>query len=64
MQKYITIQYCRPLCTTKEPQTRNIESVLRLLKNAKTTLKLLSEEGHGSIHQLCYSVPTICIKRI
>ena len=64
MQKYITIQYCRPLCTTKEPQTRNIESVLRLLKNAKTTLKLLSEEGPGSIYQLCYSVPTICIKRI
>ena len=63
MQKYITIQYCRPLCTTKEPQTRIIESLLRLLKDAKTTLKLLSEEGPGSIYQLCYSVPTICIKK-
>ena len=34
-------------CTTKEPQIRNIESVLRLPKNAKTTLKLLSKEGPG-----------------
>ena len=39
MQKYITIQFCRPLCTTKEPQTRNLESVSRLRKNAKTTVK-------------------------
>ena len=46
-------------CTTKEHQTRNVESFLRLPKNAKTTLKLLSEEAIGSIYQLCYSVPTI-----
>ena len=51
-------------CTTKEFQTENIEAVLRLPKNAKTTLKLLSEEGPGSVYQLCYRVPTIRIKRI
>ena len=51
-------------CTTKEPQIRNLESVWRLPKNAKTTLKLLSEEGPGSIYQLCYGVPTKRIKRI
>ena len=49
-------------CTTKELHTRNIASVLRLPKNAKTTLKLWSEERPGSIYQLCYSVPTICKK--
>ena len=32
-------------CTTKKRQTQNVASVLRLPKNAKTTLKLLSEEG-------------------
>ena len=51
-------------CTTKKRQTQIVESVLRLPKNAKTTLKLLSEEGPGSVYQLCFSVPTICIKRI
>ena len=51
-------------CTTKKRQTQNVESVLRLPKNAKTTLKILSEEGPGSVYQLCYSDPTICIKRI
>ena len=51
-------------CTSKKRQTQNVESVLRLPKKAKTTLKLLSEEGPFSVYQLCYSVPTICIKRI
>ena len=51
-------------CTTKKRQTQNVESVLRLPKNAKTTLENLSEEEDGSVYQLCYSVPTICIKRI
>ena len=51
-------------CTTKEPQLRNIESVLHLQKNAKTILvKLLAEEGPGSIYQLCYRVPAIGIKQ-
>ena len=36
-------------CTTKERQTQKLESVLRLPKNAKTTLELLSEEGPGSV---------------
>ena len=51
-------------CTTKKRQTQNVESVLRLPKNAKTILKLLSEEGPGSVYQLCNSVPTVRTKRI
>ena len=51
-------------CAAKKPHTRIIASVLRLPKNTKTTLKLLSEEGHGSIYQLSYSVPTICMNII
>ena len=51
-------------CTTTEPETKNIESVLRLPEIVKTTLKLLSEEGPVSVYQLCYRVPTIRIKRI
>ena len=38
---------------------QNVEAVIILPKNAKKTLKLLSEEGPGSIFQLCNSVPTI-----
>ena len=54
----------RASCTTKKCQTQNVESVLRSPKNAKTTLKLLSNEGPGSIYQLCYCISTIRIKRI
>ena len=50
-------------CTTKESQTRIIESVLRLPKNAKTTPIFLSVEGLSFIYQPCYRVPTIRIKR-
>ena len=62
--KRVTRNFKGTSCTTKKRQTQNVESVLRLPKNAKTTLKLSSEEGPGSVYQLCYSVPTICIKRM
>ena len=49
-------------CTTKKSQ--NIESVLRLPKNAKTIVTLLADDRSGYIIQLCYRVPTIRVRRI
>ena len=50
--------------TNKKRQKQNLESFLRLPKNAKTIDKFLAEHGPGSISQLYYRVPTIRIRRI